>query len=110
MGPAKSYEITNCLFTKSHCTSEGQIVCSNGSEISDVTCRCDYQKGYAMGQTKCCSPTLFEDCTCYKKRCPYENQELDPGKVKHKESLFDGPNAQCGSQFKFSTCSSYFSE
>ncbi|XP_071164690.1 serine/threonine-protein phosphatase 6 regulatory ankyrin repeat subunit B-like isoform X2 [Mytilus edulis] len=78
MGPAKSYEITNCLFTKSHCTSEGQIVCSNGSEISDVTCRCDYQNGYAMGQTKCCSPTLFEDCTCYKKRCPDENQELDP--------------------------------
>ncbi|VDI05969.1 Hypothetical predicted protein [Mytilus galloprovincialis] len=31
-----------------------------------------------MGQTKCCSPTLFEDCTCYKKRCPDENQELDP--------------------------------
>ncbi|VDI05968.1 Hypothetical predicted protein [Mytilus galloprovincialis] len=24
MGPAKSYEITNCLFTKSHCTSEGK--------------------------------------------------------------------------------------
>ncbi|XP_052103446.1 uncharacterized protein LOC127736920 [Mytilus californianus] len=78
MGPAKSYEITNCLFKKSHCTSEGQILCSNGSELSDVTCRCDYQDGYAMVQTKCCSPTLFEDCTCYKKRCPNENQELDP--------------------------------
>jgi hypothetical protein len=28
---------------------------------------------------KCCSPTSYEDCTCFRKDCPDENQELDPG-------------------------------
>ena len=77
--PAKSFQITDCLFEKSKCVSEGQKLCTTGTASTDSTCECDYKNGYAMIGGKCCSPTSYEDCTCFRKDCPDENQELDPG-------------------------------
>ncbi|CAG2189578.1 TTN [Mytilus edulis] len=49
--PLFTYERNECLYEKSSCTEEGQIIFSNGSAIDDRTCRCDYTKGYAFIST-----------------------------------------------------------
>lgn len=73
---------SKCVFSKSTCTEEGQILHSNGTTKTDKTCRCDYTKGYAyvkIPKTTCyCDPTR-EDCSCYKKPCG-ENKVLTAGK------------------------------
>jgi hypothetical protein len=62
----------NCVYEKSLCNEEGQIVFKNGTKISDRTCRCDYSKGYdfvVKPKDGCeCIPSE-EDCSCYHKTC-----------------------------------------
>ncbi|CAC5422988.1 unnamed protein product [Mytilus coruscus] len=69
-----------CIFEKSVCNEEGQIVQNSGNTTADTSCRCDYTKGYGfvIGPThKCfCNPTQ-EDCSCYKKKCN-KNEFLNP--------------------------------
>ncbi|CAG2215912.1 ABCC1 [Mytilus edulis] len=70
--PLFTYERNECLYEKSSCTEEGQIIFSNGSAIDDRTCRCDYTKGYAFISTpinKCYCVPSKEDCSCYKIEC-----------------------------------------
>lgn len=61
-----------CVFLKSTCIEEGQILHSHGTTKTDITCRCDYTRGYAyvkMPNNTCyCNPS-YEDCSCYKKSC-----------------------------------------
>lgn len=61
-----------CIFEKSICNEEGQIVQNSGNTTVDTSCRCDYTKGYSFviePTHKCyCHPTQ-EDCSCFMKKC-----------------------------------------
>ncbi|VDI09723.1 Hypothetical predicted protein [Mytilus galloprovincialis] len=63
---------SDCVFLKSMCSEDGQIVYSNGTTKTDITCRCDYTRGYNFVKipkhTCYCDPSR-EDCSCYKKPC-----------------------------------------
>ncbi|XP_052063861.1 uncharacterized protein LOC127703825 [Mytilus californianus] len=60
--------MTACVYEKSHCNEEGQVIYSDNSTKDDRACRCDYKKGYSFIKTPrnvCyCIPTE-EDCSCY---------------------------------------------
>ncbi|XP_076117035.1 carboxy-terminal kinesin 2-like [Mytilus galloprovincialis] len=62
-----------CLYKKSLCEGEGQIIINNGSLIEERACRCDYRKGYKFikrpKQNCSCNPSE-EDCSCYISECP----------------------------------------
>ncbi|VDI00546.1 Hypothetical predicted protein, partial [Mytilus galloprovincialis] len=70
--------VSDCIFVKSICSEEGQVVYQNNSSKDDRTCRCNYKKSYAFIQkprNDCyCIPTE-EECSCYIKSCP-ENYTL----------------------------------
>ncbi|XP_071128028.1 carboxy-terminal kinesin 2-like [Mytilus edulis] len=62
-----------CLYKKSLCDGEGQVVFNNGSLIEDRRCRCDYTKGYAFikrPKYNCSCIPSEEDCSCYISTCP----------------------------------------
>ncbi|XP_071124484.1 uncharacterized protein [Mytilus edulis] len=62
-----------CLYTKSLCDGEGQVVFNNGSRIEDRRCRCDYTKGYKFikrPKMNCSCKPSEEDCFCYISLCP----------------------------------------
>jgi hypothetical protein len=84
--PTISNEGYTCMYQKSQCSEEGQIVYSNGSAIEDRTCTCDYRAGYAFLREpagKCfCSPSV-EDCSCYKKTC------TDQVNIVHSQYFFE---------------------
>ncbi|CAC5424761.1 unnamed protein product [Mytilus coruscus] len=65
--------MSDCIFAKSLCSEEGQIVYEDGSTKDDTTCRCDYTRNYSFIKTPrhfCfCIPTE-EDCSCYIQSCP----------------------------------------
>ncbi|CAC5358298.1 unnamed protein product [Mytilus coruscus] len=62
-----------CIFEKTFCSEEGQIISNNGSTKVDRQCRCDYTRGYdfiTKPNNGCyCVPSM-EDCSCYQKPCP----------------------------------------
>ena len=63
---------SDCIFRKSLCTEEGQILFTNGTTETDSTCRCDYTQGYAfvtVPRSKCYCRPSEEDCSCYLKKC-----------------------------------------
>ena len=63
---------SDCIFRKSLCTEEGQILFTNGTMETDSTCRCDYKQGYAfvtVPRSKCYCRPSEEDCSCYLKKC-----------------------------------------
>ncbi|CAG2214379.1 unnamed protein product [Mytilus edulis] len=70
-----------CLFQKSLCTEEGQVVANDSMTNTDVSCRCDYTKGYVFlyrpAHPCFCIPS-DEDCSCYLKKCNY-NENLSSG-------------------------------
>ncbi|CAG2186301.1 unnamed protein product [Mytilus edulis] len=72
---------TNCVLLLSSCNEEGQVVNDNGNRSTDVTCRCDYSKGYAFlvkpRNTCFCVPSE-EDCSCFLKICPHSTLNLSP--------------------------------
>lgn len=73
----------NCIYKKTICNEEGQLIYSNGTSVYDRNCRCDYTKNFSYVSTKrvdmcSCDPTA-EDCSCYIKLCSV-GQVLTPGK------------------------------
>ncbi|XP_063419302.1 uncharacterized protein LOC134702146 [Mytilus trossulus] len=64
-----------CVYQKSFCNGEGQIVHREGSMINDTTCGCDPSQGYIFVTTpkhNCyCTPSE-EDCSCHKLICGNE--------------------------------------
>ena len=76
-------EINECIYMKSNCTEEGQIISDHGTGTRDSGCRCDYTKGYTYITppiNPCnCHPVL-EDCSCYAMKCFNKTYELSPGK------------------------------
>ncbi|CAC5418443.1 unnamed protein product [Mytilus coruscus] len=80
---------SKCVFEKSLCSEEGQVIADNGTSKTDRSCRCDYCRGYALinNTIRPCMPSK-EDCTCYLKTCS-ANEVLSPDYrcVKEKEQL-----------------------
>lgn len=74
---------SDCVYKKSLCNGEGQVVHDPGNNVGDQQCRCDYLQGYNFvikPKNACtCSPSE-EDCSCYKMSCP-QGQLLTPGKL-----------------------------
>lgn len=70
--------MSDCIFSKSFCSGEGQLVYKDDSTKDDRTCRCDHKNSYSFiknPRNYCfCIPTE-EDCSCYVKSCPV-NQTL----------------------------------
>lgn len=72
---------SECIFKKTTCNGEGQVIYGNGSSTTDISCRCDYTKGFAFVQKPrnvCYCNQYEEDCSCFKKLC-YEKEILTPG-------------------------------
>ncbi|CAC5400771.1 unnamed protein product [Mytilus coruscus] len=65
--------MSDCIYSKSLCSEEGQILYNDDSTKVDRTCRCNHKKNFAFIKTPknlCyCIPTE-EDCYCYIKPCP----------------------------------------
>ncbi|XP_052081793.1 uncharacterized protein LOC127719609 [Mytilus californianus] len=63
---------SGCVFAKSLCSEEGQILFDQGSPTQDVECRCDYTENYdfifRQNNSRYCKPSE-EDCACFKKQC-----------------------------------------
>ncbi|XP_052081118.1 uncharacterized protein LOC127719133 [Mytilus californianus] len=62
-----------CVFRRSVCSEEGQIIFNNGTSKDDRSCRCNFEKGFALNITTkypCLCIPSEEDCSCYKKHCP----------------------------------------
>lgn len=70
---------SDCVFQKSKCVQEGQIVYKVNKDSSledDTKCMCDYTKGYlfiTLPTSRCfCTPTV-EDCSCFREFCSTGN-------------------------------------
>ncbi|XP_071143952.1 uncharacterized protein [Mytilus edulis] len=64
-----------CVYQKSFCNEEGQIVHREGSMINDSTCECDSSLGYIFVTTpkhNCYCLPSEEDCSCRKLICDNE--------------------------------------
>ncbi|XP_063408095.1 uncharacterized protein LOC134691480 [Mytilus trossulus] len=63
---------SECIYSKSNCNEEGQVVFSNDSSSADTACRCDYAKGYAFvtrPKNSCFCKPSEEDCSCVRVTC-----------------------------------------
>ncbi|CAG2252370.1 unnamed protein product [Mytilus edulis] len=72
---------TNCMFLKSLCNEEGQVVYSKGNRNIDITCRCDYTRGYdflVKPRNQCFCVPSKEDCSCFLKTCSKSTHKLSP--------------------------------
>lgn len=73
--------MSDCIFAKSICSEEGQLIYEDDSTKDDRACRCDHKKNYSFTKAprnNCfCLPTE-EDCSCNIKSCPV-NQTLSAG-------------------------------
>lgn len=76
-------QANNCIYKKSMCTEEGQLIFNNGTSRDDKKCRCDYTKNFNFVSSKrvnmCSCDPKNEDCSCYTKLCS-KGQILTPGK------------------------------
>ncbi|XP_076105734.1 uncharacterized protein LOC143074071 [Mytilus galloprovincialis] len=64
-----SFGNSDCVFRKSTCSEEGQVVCSDNSLDVDVSCRCDHTKGYkfvSKTRNPCYCIPSNEDCSCFR--------------------------------------------
>ncbi|CAG2249013.1 unnamed protein product [Mytilus edulis] len=86
---------SECIYSQSKCTAEGQVVFSNGSARTDNTCRCDYTKGYAFvtrPKNSCfCNPS-DEDCSCFRVTCTKLSADDETQKFIHELFL----KGECG--------------
>ncbi|XP_052076731.1 uncharacterized protein LOC127714719 [Mytilus californianus] len=67
--------MSSCIFEKTYCREEGQVIHTDGTADSDRQCRCDYTRSYAfiiMPKQSCYCVPSKEDCSCYKKPCPLD--------------------------------------
>ena len=77
-----SYEHNKCVYKKSLCSEEGQLIYSNGTYIVDRSCHCDYTKGYVFVKPprhQCYCVPSREECGCILKQCPNKTYVLSPG-------------------------------
>ncbi|CAC5389978.1 unnamed protein product [Mytilus coruscus] len=73
--------VSDCIYAKSICGEEGQVVYRDNSSKDDRTCRCDYENNYSFIRTPrnfCYCLPSEEDCSCYIKSCPV-NHTLSAG-------------------------------
>ncbi|XP_052060615.1 uncharacterized protein LOC127700926 isoform X1 [Mytilus californianus] len=66
---------SKCMYQKSFCNEEGQIVYHEGTVINDTTCGCDFSKGYRFvikPRHNCYCIPSEEDCACHKLLCKNE--------------------------------------
>ncbi|CAG2204511.1 unnamed protein product [Mytilus edulis] len=96
---------SECIFSKSKCADEGQVVFRNDSSSNDVTCRCDYTKQYAFvtkPKNRCvCNPSE-EDCSCFRVPCTKLSADY--------QCVTDGEimaNSTCQEILSDSTCKPY---
>ncbi|CAG2222956.1 PARP10_14_15 [Mytilus edulis] len=63
---------SECIFSKSNCNEEGQMLHDKGSPTQDVACRCDLTQNYDLisrqTASRYCKPSEG-DCSCFKKQC-----------------------------------------
>ncbi|CAG2195655.1 unnamed protein product [Mytilus edulis] len=89
--------MSDCIFSKSFCSGEGQLVYKEDSTKDDRTCRCDHKKGYSflkIPRNYCfCIPTE-EDCSCYVKSCPV-NQTLSTNYSCIQTDIIEKPTHKC---------------
>ncbi|CAG2205881.1 unnamed protein product [Mytilus edulis] len=67
-----TYGNSECILIKSKCAGEGQVVYSDESPSKDITCRCDYTRGYvhvSKPQNSCFCIPSEEDCSCFRVNC-----------------------------------------
>ncbi|CAC5383012.1 unnamed protein product [Mytilus coruscus] len=85
---------SQCIYKKSQCIGNGQIMHRNGTEESDTSCRCDYTRGFDFinkpKNASFCIPSE-EDCSCHKKKCPH-NGVLSPDYICTTEKDILGQN------------------
>ncbi|XP_071124951.1 uncharacterized protein [Mytilus edulis] len=65
--------MSSCIFEKTNCKEEGQVIHTEGTADSDRQCRCDYTRSYVFiikPEHSCYCVPSKEDCSCYKKTCP----------------------------------------
>lgn len=63
---------SECILLKSKCDEDGQVVHSNGTSRNDISCRCDYTKGYSFvspPENSCFCKPYVEDCSCFRVKC-----------------------------------------
>ncbi|CAG2253821.1 unnamed protein product [Mytilus edulis] len=71
---------SRCVYEKSYCSGEGQVVYRNGTLENDRSCRCDYTRGYDFvnkPRHRCYCVPSEEDCSCHLKLCQ-SNYILSP--------------------------------
>jgi hypothetical protein len=77
-----TYGNSDCVFLKSFCEEEGQVIVNNGTSSTDRSCRCDYTRGYVYvtppSDICSCVPSS-EDCSCYLKPCA-NDEKMTAGK------------------------------
>ncbi|XP_052074655.1 uncharacterized protein LOC127712327 [Mytilus californianus] len=89
--PFLTTENSDCVYRKSVCNDEGLIVHNIGTNASDITCRCDYQRGYTFvikPKNICYCLPSEEDCSCFLITCAkltsdyacLQNEELSLGR------------------------------
>lgn len=74
---------SDCVFAKTNCTEEGQVVFTKGNTTTDRKCRCDYISGYAFvahPRHYCYCDPQREDCSCYQLPCK-KMEVMTPGKI-----------------------------
>ncbi|VDI32310.1 Hypothetical predicted protein, partial [Mytilus galloprovincialis] len=78
---------SECIYSKSKCADEGQVVYSNGSSSADTACSCDHANGYSFvtrpKNSYFCKPSE-EDCSCVRTTCtnlPRDYQCITDGEI-----------------------------
>lgn len=78
----RNFKSSDCVYKKSLCNEEGQVMHDKGNNTDDPTCRCDYRKGYdfvVKPRNKCyCYPST-QDCSCYIRQCDNTDTILSQG-------------------------------
>lgn len=63
---------TDCMYIKSTCEEEGQLVVSNRKGYQDRQDKCDFKAGYSYiihPRNPCACIPSEEDCSCIRKHC-----------------------------------------
>lgn len=67
---------SDCVYLKTLCSGEGQVIYNNRTTTEDRTCGCDFKSGYAFvlpPVNVCFCDPAVEDCACFLKPCPIMN-------------------------------------
>lgn len=91
--PLLSNISSRCVYQKSQCRGEGQVVYSNGTTTYDRSCRCNYIDNFVFvtkPKAKCFCIPSEEDCSCIHKYCAV-NHYLTPGNYNMPEESYLTP-------------------